>query len=190
MGRLFFVTSSLLSYFFMDEPDGERKRRGSASQVEAVYSLPPSLPPQPRPGPSRPLAALPPISHHIDDDDARTVVASPGKIRSKSTKSMTDNEMADAMELADLRDSCAKKSVEKLYEKLGEVKAEAAKAKKKAEKKHGEEGQAKYAQKLAKIVRKQSYIEEEIERRKEQEDRKQQKRDEKEAKRNSVPVGV
>ena len=126
----------------------------------------------------------------IDDDDARTVVASPGKIRSKSTKSMTDNEMADAMELADLRDSCAKKSVEKLYEKLGEVKAEAAKAKKKAEKKHGEEGQAKYAQKLAKIVRKQSYIEEEIERRKEQEDRKQQKRDEKEAKRNSVPVGV
>ena len=48
----------------MDEPDGERKRRGSASQVEAVYSLPPSLPPQPRPGPSRPLAALPPISHH------------------------------------------------------------------------------------------------------------------------------
>ena len=47
-----------------------------------------------------------------------------------------------------------------------------------------------YAQKLAKIVRKQSYIEEEIERRKEQEDRKQQKRDEKEAKRNSVPVGV
>ena len=154
----------------MDEPDGERKRRGSASQVEAVYSLPPSLPP--RPGPSRPLAA------------------SPGKIRSKSTKSMTDNEMADAMELADLRDSCAKKSVEKLYEKLGEVKAEAAKAKKKAEKKHGEEGQAKYAQKLAKIVRKQSYIEEEIERRKEQEDRKQQKRDEKEAKRNSVPVGV
>ena len=62
--------------------------------------------------------------------------------------------------------------------------------KKKAEKKHGEEGQAKYAQKLAKIVRKQSYIEEEIERRKEQEDRKQQKRDEKEAKRNSVPVGV
>ena len=82
----------------MDEPDGERKRRGSASQVEAVYSLPPSLPPQPRP--------------------------------------------------------------------------------------------AKYAQKLAKIVRKQSYIEEEIERRKEQEDRKQQKRDEKEAKRNSVPVGV
>ena len=48
----------------------------------------------------------------------------------------------------------------------------------------------KYAQKLAKIVRKQSYIEEEIERRKEQEDRKQQKRDEKEAKRNSVPVGV
>ena len=39
-------------------------------------------------------------------------------------------------------------------------------------------------------MRKQSYIEEEIERRKEQEDRKQQKRDEKEAKRNSVPVGV
>ena len=140
--------------------EGERKRRGSASQVEAVYSLPPSLPPQPRPARRRSSGG-----GDIDDDDARTVVASPGKIRSKSTKSMTDNEMADAMELADLRDSCAKKSVEKLYEKLGEVKAEAAKAKKKAEKKHGEEGQAKYAQKLAKIVRKQSYIEEEIERR-------------------------
>lgn len=182
---LFFCHSAKLNVnIFMDEPDGERKRRGSASQVEAVYSLPPSLPPQPRPGPMGDLGV------GIDDDDARTVVASPGKIRSKSTKSMTDNEMADAMELADLRDSCAKKSVEKLYEKLGEVKAEAAKAKKKAEKKHGEEGQAKYAQKLAKIVRKQSYIEEEIERRKEQEDRKQQKRDEKEAKRNSVPVGV
>ena len=109
----------------MDEPDGERKRRGSASQVEAVYSLPPSLPPQPRPGPSRPLAALPPISHHR---------APPS--------------------LAPL------------------------------------DGFDKDAQKLAKIVRKQSYIEEEIERRKEQEDRKQQKRDEKEAKRNSVPVGV
>ena len=169
----------------MDEPDGERKRRGSASQVEAVYSLPPSLPPQPRPGPSRPLAALPPISHHrappslapLDgfDKGLSTVahrqlgpVAPPQPFHRKAPLGPGGSGHLPGPSAA----------------------AEAAKAKKKAEKKHGEEGQAKYAQKLAKIVRKQSYIEEEIERRKEQEDRKQQKRDEKEAKRNSVPVGV